>query len=189
MQMDSDASLSNHFLIAMPNLADPNFFHTVTYLGAHDDSGARGLVINRPSEMTLSDLFEHLDITTTRTDILDQPVYAGGPVQVEQGFILHSPEQEWQGTISTQGSLSLTASIDILEAIAIGEGPKEFIVALGYAGWGAGQLEQELLENSWLTCSADDRLIFQTAIEQRWNRAAELVGIDLSLLSTDMGHA
>lgn len=187
--MDSDASLSNHFLIAMPKLADPGFFHTVTYLGAHDDSGARGLVINRPSEMILAELFDHLGISTTRTDILDLPVYTGGPVQTEQGFILHSPDQQWQGTLSTQGSLSLTTSKDILEAIAAGEGPKEFIVALGYAGWGAGQLEQEMLENSWLTCAADDNIIFHTAIEQRWNRAAELVGIDLSLLSTDIGHA
>ncbi|MDH5183471.1 MAG: YqgE/AlgH family protein [Gammaproteobacteria bacterium] len=187
--MDSDASLSNHFLIAMPKLADPYFFHTVTYLATHDDSGARGLVINRPSEMTLADLFKHLDITSTRQDILEQPVYTGGPVQVEQGFILHNPDKDWQGTLSTQCSLSLTASKDILEAIAIGEGPKEFLVALGYAGWGAGQLEQEMLENSWLTGPADDNIIFHTPIDERWNRAAQLVGIDLSLLSTDMGHA
>jgi len=187
--MDSDASLSNHFLIAMPNLADPNFFHAVTYLGAHDDSGARGLVINRPSEMTLADLFEHLEIHCTRDEILELPVYDGGPVQTGQGFILHSPEQSWQGTFSTQGALSLTATKDILEAIAIGEGPREFLVALGYAGWGPGQLEQEMLENSWLTCAAEEEIIFHTPTEQRWTHAAELVGIDLTLLSTDMGHA
>lgn len=189
MHMDSDASLSNHFLIAMPNLADPDFFHTVTYLGVHDDNGAHGLIINRPSEMTLADLFQSLDINSTDEELLQLPVYTGGPVQMEHGFILHSPEQSWQGTFSTEGALSLTVSKDILEAIAIGEGPKEFIVALGYAGWGAGQLEQEMLENSWLTCEAAEDIIFHTPTEQRWNRAAELVGIDLALLSTDMGHA
>ena len=187
--MDSDASLSNHFLIAMPDLADPHFFHTVTYLGTHDDTGAQGLVINRPSQMTLADLFEHLDITTTREELLELPVYSGGPIQTEQGFILHSPETSWQSTFRTSGALSLTASRDILEAIAVGEGPQEFLIALGYAGWGPGQLEQEMLENSWLTCAADENIIFHTPIDLRWNQAAKLVGIDLALLSHDAGHA
>ncbi len=189
MIMTEPTYLTNQFLIAMPMLADPNFFQTVTYLSEHNDSGALGLVINRPLQLTLGQLFEHLQITTDRPDIAGLPVYHGGPVQPEQGFVIHSPLGDWGATLRVTERIGITTSRDILQAVARGEGPEQMLVALGYAGWGPGQLEQEMVENAWLSGPADPDILFHKPSDQRWLAAAALLGIDLTLLSADAGHA
>lgn len=184
------ASLANQFLIAMPALDDPNFFHTVTYLCEHNADGAMGVVINRPIEdLNLGILLEQLDLPGLSDAIKNIPVYQGGPVQLDRGFVLHEGIGEWQASLRVTDDIALTASQDIIEAIARGQGPKRFQILLGYAGWGAGQLEQELADNVWLSGPADAEIIFATADTQRWQAAATLLGVDLRLLSTDAGHA
>lgn len=185
-----DASyLNNQFLIAMPNLADPNFFHTVTYLCQHTEEGALGIVINRPTAMTLADIFEQIGIESDLEEVKNTPVFAGGPVQQERGFVIHSPcEEHWDSSISTADNITLTSSKDILQAIANGRGPKEYLIALGYAGWGKGQLEKEIIENSWLNTPSGESILFRTPIEQRWNAAASQLGIDINRLTTVAGH-
>jgi putative transcriptional regulator len=185
-----DASyLNNQFLIAMPNLADPNFFHTVTYLCQHTEEGALGIVINRPTAMTLADIFEQIGIESELEEVKNTPVFAGGPVQQERGFVIHSPcEEHWDSSISTADNITLTSSKDILQAIANGRGPKEYLIALGYAGWGKGQLEKEIVENSWLNTPSGEAILFRTPIEQRWNAAASQLGIDINRLTTAAGH-
>jgi putative transcriptional regulator len=181
--------LTHQFLIAMPALADPNFFQTVVYISEHNASGALGLVINRPLNLSLGQLLEHLDIPTHQTELEAMPVYSGGPVQPEQGFVLHSPVGQWGATLRITDRIGITTSRDILQAAARGEGPEHFLVMLGYSGWGPGQLEQELAENAWLSSPADLDIVFHKPSEQRWLAAAALLGIDLNLLSTDAGHA
>lgn len=187
--MSSETRLTNHFLIAMPGLADPNFFHTVTYICEHNDDGAMGLVINRPMGLKLADIFDQLEIKITQPEILEEPVYVGGPVQIDRGFVLHDSGSEWDSTLKITPDLSITTSLDILRAIAIGNGPKNHLVALGYAGWSAGQLEQELAENAWLSGPAETSIIFDDPMDERWRSAARLLGVDLDLLSQDAGHA
>lgn len=187
--MTEPTYLSNQFLIAMPTLADPNFFQTVTYISEHNASGALGLVINRPLSLSLGQLLEHLQITTNRFDLAALPVYQGGPVQPEQGFVLHSPVGHWGATLRVTERIGITTSRDILQAVARGEGPEQILVTLGYAGWGPGQLEQELADNAWLFGPADSDILFQTPSDQRWQAAAALMGIDLTLLSAHAGHA
>lgn len=187
--MESESNLTNHFLIAMPALHDPNFFHTVTYICEHNVNGAMGIVINRPMEMKLSDIFEHMQIDNTDQDSGSQQIFNGGPVEEERGFILHNYSQSWDSTLRITEELAITTSKDILEAIASDNGPEKSLVALGYAGWGQGQLENEMAENSWLSGPADTRIIFDLPIEQRWQAAAESIGVDLNLISTGMGHA
>jgi len=185
-------SLRNQFLIAMPHMEDPNFAHTVTYICEHSEEGAMGIVINLISNLSMSDIFDELKIASAGTPptILEQPIMQGGPVQPERGFILHSKtEQQWLASTPITDSLSLTCSPDILEAIAAGEGPEHWQVALGYAGWGAGQLEQEIAENTWLNCPASEHILFNTPVEQRANAAAAVLGIDLNLISSQAGHA
>lgn len=189
MAMTEPTYLSNQFLIAMPTLADPNFFQTVTYISEHNASGALGLVINRPLNLSLGQLLEHLQITTNRFDLAALPVYQGGPVQPEQGFVLHSPVGHWGATLRVTERIGITTSRDILQAVARGEGPEHLLVTLGYAGWGPGQLEQELADNAWLFGPADSDILFQTPSDQRWQAAAALMGIDLTLLSAHAGHA
>ena len=189
MTMTESTYLTDQFLIAMPALADPNFFQTVIYIGEHNANGALGLVINRPLNLSLEQLLDHLKITTDRFDLTKTPVYAGGPVQPEQGFVLHSPVGHWGSTLSVNEQIGITTSRDILQAVADGQGPAHLLVALGYAGWGPGQLERELVENAWLSSPADFRILFSTPSEQRWLAAAALLGIDLNLLSSDAGHA
>lgn len=189
MNMTEPTYLSNQFLIAMPTLADPNFFQTVTYLSEHNDSGALGLVINRPLQLTLGQLFEHLQIATERPDIAALPVYHGGPVQPEQGFVIHSPLGHWGATLRVTEQIGITTSRDILQAVARGEGPELLLVSLGYAGWGPGQLEQEMADNAWLSGPADPDILFHLPSDQRWLAAAALLGVDLTLLSSDAGHA
>ena len=187
--MTESTYLTHQFLIAMPALADPNFFQTVVYISEHNPSGALGLVINRPLNLSLGQLLEHLQIATDRPDLASMPVFHGGPVQPEQGFVLHSPVGHWGATLRVTERIGITTSRDILQATARGEGPESLLVALGYAGWGPGQLEQELVENAWLSGPADFDILFHTPSERRWLAAAALLGIDLNLLSTDAGHA
>ncbi|GIX21962.1 MAG: UPF0301 protein [Gammaproteobacteria bacterium] len=182
-------SLKNHFLIAMPALADPNFHGTVTLLCEHDEKGALGLVLNRPSTLSLGELLAQLEIPCNDPALAARPVHAGGPVNPESGFVLHRPPGQWTSSLIVSDALALTTSLDILQALAAGEGPSDFIVALGYAGWGAGQLEQELAANAWLTHPADPDMIFTTPPEALWNAAARAIGIDPDRLSSEAGHA
>lgn len=186
--MNSTICLTDHFLIAMPQLHDPNFFHSVTYICQHDAQGAMGIMVNRPLEMQLKKIFEHLEIDSSDAALGQQPVYSGGPVQTERGFVLHTPSKNWQGTMFISDEIALTASSDILSDIARHQGPKEMLVALGYAGWGAGQLEEELAQNAWLSVPAVANIIFTLPVEQRWHAAAALLGIDLALLPDSVGH-
>ena len=187
--MNESTFLTNHFLIAMPTLADPNFFQTVTYICEHNDAGALGIVINRPLQLELSELFRHLNIVEERPGTTKIPVFSGGPVQQEQGFVMHTPLGQWDSTLRVTDALGITTSKDILQALARNEGPRQIFIALGYAGWGPGQLEREMGENAWLSGPADPDVVFRVPVEKRWSAAAALLGIDLSLLSADAGHA
>jgi len=181
-------SLCNHFLIAMPSMQDTSFAHSVTYICEHSSEGAMGIVINNPMPMTLHEIFAQMDLTVSPNQG-HQPVVAGGPVQQERGFVLHTGDAEWHSTLKVSPDISLTASRDIITAIAEGKGPKEYLVALGYAGWGEGQLEAEIAANSWLTVPASKHIIFDTPFEQRWTSAAQALGIDVNLISNIAGHA
>jgi len=187
--MNESDSLCNHFLIAMPAMEDPNFHHTTTYICEHDEEGALGVVINRPLELQLGEILLHMDIHTDDIDIANQPVYMGGPVQNDRGFVLHEPLGDWEATLKVTDEIGITSSRDILAAIAAGEGPENSIVTLGYAGWGAGQLEQEIASNTWLSGPADRKIVFSTPCERRWLEAAALIGVDLHLISNEAGHA
>ena len=187
--MGATVNLTHHFLIAMPSMADPNFAHTLTYVCEHNPEGALGLVVNRPIEMTLSSLFEQIDVPLGNQALSESPVMFGGPVQVDRGFVLHRPLGNWQSTLAISDELGLTTSKDILEAVGRGEGPSNILVSLGYAGWSAGQLEQELAANAWLTVAADPGVMFEMQPEDRLPAAMRLLGIDLSQLSEDVGHA
>lgn len=182
-------SLSNHFLIAMPGLDDPNFHHTTTYICEHDENGALGVVINRPLDMQLGEILQHMDIEASNKEISSRQVYMGGPVQNDRGFVLHEPSGDWEATLKVTDSIGITSSRDILQAIAAGNGPENAIVTLGYAGWGAGQLESELAANTWLSGPASSKIVFELPSEERWMAAAALLGVDLNLLSGDAGHA
>lgn len=182
-------NLTNHFLIAMPSLQDGIFANSITYLCEHSDQGAMGIVVNHPLELSVEDVLEHLDLSMPETENTDL-VMAGGPVQMDRGFVLHrGASQSWEATISVCPEVSLTTSTDILAAIAKGSGPPEHLVALGYAGWSAGQLEEEMLNNSWLSVPAQSDVIFSTPVESRAQAAVAALGIDLNLLSMDAGHA
>jgi putative transcriptional regulator len=182
-------ALTNHFLIAMPGLRDPNFSRTVTYLCEHTEQGAMGIVINRPMEIRLGEVMAQLDIETHDRTVLDAPVYLGGPVQPERGFVLHSGDHSFDSTLAITPEISVTTSRDVLEAIAAGRGPEHRLIALGYAGWGGGQLEEEMGANAWLSGPADQDIIFRMPAEARWLAAAQLLGVDLNLLSGEAGHA
>jgi putative transcriptional regulator len=182
-------SFKNHFLIAMPSLTDGIFARSVTYVCEHSEQGAMGLVINQPFGMPLRDVLEHLNIGDAHAH-LDDPVMAGGPVQTDRGFVLHrTGEQRWESTIVITDEISLTTSRDILDSMAHAQGPRDCLVALGYAGWGAGQLEEEIAGNAWLTLPADSAIIFSVPVEQRLNAAAARLGIDMALISSEAGHA
>jgi len=181
--------LNNQFLIAMPALDDPNFAQTVTLICEHSERGALGIVVNRTLPMTLGEVFEQLGLDASQSRVNDQPVLQGGPVQTERGFVLHSPTGKWESSLPFSERMHLTTSRDILDALAAGEGPASAVIALGYAGWDAGQLEEEMARNAWLTVPADERVVFATPVDQRWQAAARLLGIDLFTLSSDAGHA
>jgi len=181
--------LTGHFLIAMPSLEDGFFNHAVTYICEHDESGSFGIIINQETELTLKHIVKEMQIGAEENYNADQPVFIGGPVDQGRGFILHRPTGNWQSTLKVNEHIALTTSKDILEAIVKNEGPKNSIVALGYAGWTTGQLDNEIAANTWLSCPADEQILFDTPPEERWKAAAKLIGVDLSLLSNDTGHA
>ncbi len=192
--MSDKFSLCNHFLIAMPSLNDPNFEQSVSYICEHNDEGAMGVVINRPTSLTFANLCEQLEIEITDTDTVSYPVFDGGPVETERGFILHSPLGEWENTLAVTKDIGLTMSQDIMQAIAEGydtnnKPPEHFIITLGYAGWSKDQIEDEISENVWLNVPASKEILFHTPVEQRWTAAAASLGINLQQLSTDIGHA
>lgn len=181
--------LKHHFLIAMPHMADPRFVNSLIYLCDHNEDGAMGLVINQPSELHLADILDQLQPAVDRPGkIASFPVYNGGPVQTERGFVLHRGPQQWEASMDL-GQLQLTTSRDILLDMAHGIGPSEVLLALGYAGWDAGQLDQELADNVWLSCPADPHILFELPSEERLLAAARSLGIDLRLLTSQAGHA
>lgn len=181
--------LTNQFLIAMPGMDDPNFAQTVTMVCEHGPRGALGIVINKPLSMTLGEVFTQLGLDASLSTVAQQPVLHGGPVQTDRGFVLHSPGPQWESTLHVSERVHLTTSRDILDALAGGRGPGKAIVALGYAGWDAGQLEEEMARNAWLTAPVDERLLFDVPIEDRWQAAARLLGVNLMTMSSDAGHA
>ena len=195
-------NLTNHFLIAMPNMADPYFSRTLTYVCEHNDQGALGIVVNRPIDMTLQALFERLSLSMKDTARADAPIYFGGPVQTDRGFVLHEPAGDWQATLKvtagkggtsgmggTGSTIGLTTSKDILEAVGRGEGPAKMLVSLGYAGWSAGQIEHELSQNAWLTVEAKDAILFDLPPDERLPAAMDLLGLDYARLADQAGHA
>jgi len=185
----SSDCLRDHFLLAMPGLDEGIFAHSITYICEHGESGAMGIVINQPLDLSVGEIFEHLQIET-EGDFNELPVLAGGPVQIDHGFVLHrNCEKTWEASLKITPEITLTTSRDILRAIAAGDGPKDHLIALGYAGWAAGQIEQELAANSWLTLPADSDIIFSTPAEARLGAAAAQLGIDMNLISIEAGHA
>ena len=198
--MSSDSApinLTNHFLIAMPGLSDEVFGRSVVFMCEHSERGALGLVINKPSDILLSELFQKVELELHRDDLMATPVFQGGPVQTERGFVLHEAlatggdpkESVYASTLSIPGGLEMTTSKDVLEAMAVGAGPHKVFVSLGYASWGQGQLESEITENSWLTVEADPAVIFDTPVEDRYAKAMKLLGLEPWMLSPDAGHA
>ena len=190
---DGRIDFTNQFLIAMPGMGDGTFAGTVVYLCEHTEKGALGLVINKPIDITLKNLFEKVELTLDRIELAEQPVYFGGPVQTERGFVLHerlsADGGEYNSSLAIRGGLEMTTSKDVLEAVSHGAGPKHILVTLGYSGWGAGQLEDEISRNGWLTVDADPEVIFNTPVEKRYERALSLLGFDPRMLSQEAGHA
>jgi putative transcriptional regulator len=183
-------NLTNQFLIAMPNMADPTFSGTVVYLCDHSERGALGLVINRPTDIDLQALFNRIDLKLEIEPLLHVPVYFGGPVQTERGFVLHdATESTYTSSMQVPGGLEMTTSKDVLEAVASGKGPERFLLTLGHAGWGAGQLEDEISKNGWLTVEADPKIVFDVPAEERFEAALALLGISSTMLSGEAGHA
>ena len=188
-------NLTHHFLIAMPGMEDKTFNRSVVYLCEHSERGALGLVINKPSDINLKVLFEKIELHLARPELGEAPVFQGGPVQTERGFVLHEPLSEgaeggpYNSSLKVEGGLEMTTSKDVLEAISSGAGPKKVLVTLGYSGWGAGQLEEEMSRNGWINVDAEPGIIFDTPVSQRYGKALSLLGIDASMLSSDAGHA
>ena len=187
--MSEFTCLNNHFLIAMPTLADPHFSHTVTYICEHNAEGAMGIIINRTLPVTLGEVLGQMKINPSNSLDTNTHIHEGGPVKREHGFVIHSPVGAWENSLMITDDIALTTSLDILSAIAHAEGPARYLIALGYAGWGAGQLEQELAQNAWLSGPAEPAILFDVPLEQRWQAAASLLGVDLNRLSSEVGHA
>ncbi len=190
-------NLTNHFLIAMPGLDDAAFARSVVYVCEHSERGALGLVINKPSDINLKGLFDKVQLPLGRDDLQQLPVFQGGPVQTDRGFVLHEaffaeadkPEESvYASTMSIPGGLEMTTSKDVLEALSSGNGPRRVLVSLGYSAWGEGQLESELGDNSWLTVNADIAVIFDTPVDQRYDKALGLLGLEVWMLSPQAGH-
>lgn len=186
-------SLANHFLIAMPAMADENFSRTLTYICEHTAEGALGIIVNRPIDLNLAGLFDRVSIPmeaeAAKAELADLPVYFGGPVQTDRGFVLHRPKGQWQSTLAVTDEIGLTSSRDILQAMAEHGLPKEIVISLGYAGWSAGQLEWELSQNAWLTVAADPDILFRLPPEERLPAAMQSLGVDFANLSDVAGHA
>ena len=184
-----NVNLTGHFLIAMPAMADPYFAKSVTLVCEHNEQGAMGIVVNRPIDMNLKELFQQVELDMEDQSLGASPVHFGGPVHVDRGFVLHQPVGQWQSTLVVNSDTALTTSKDILEASAHGNGPQKMLVTLGYAGWSAGQLEEELAQNAWLTVPAKDSIIFDLPNEEKLVAAMQLLGIDFASLSDEAGHA
>ena len=191
-------NLTNHFLIAMPGMDDGTFARSVVYVCEHSERGALGLIINKPGSINLADLFERVDLPLERRDLGVQPVFHGGPLQTERGFVLHEPivadglapdQSIYASTLAVPGGLEMTTSKDVLEAMSSGGGPRRVLITLGYSAWGEGQLESEIAENAWLTVGADQSVIFETPIHERYDRALALLGVQAWMLSPEAGHA
>ena len=181
--------LQNQLLVAMPSLSDPNFAQTVTLICEHTARGALGIVLNRPLSMQLGEVFDQLDLHPDDSNLRTHRVLRGGPVQCDRGFVLHGPGGEWDSTLRVSDQVHVTTSRDILTAMARGDGPEHAVMALGYAGWEAGQLEDEIRSNTWLNVPVDESIIFSVPFEQRWQSAARLLGVDLGRISPKAGHA
>ena len=191
-------NLTHHFLIAMPSLQNDSFAKSVVYVCEHSERGALGLVINKPSDINLKDLFDKVELPLLRRDLIDSPVFQGGPLQTERGFVLHESQFDltdqpldpiYASTMCIPGGLEMTTSKDVLEALSTGVGPRRVLVSLGYSAWGQGQLESELGENSWLTVAADAGVIFDTPVASRYDKALLLLGLEMWMLSPVAGHA
>jgi putative transcriptional regulator len=187
--MDDTSNLTGQLLIAMPAMLDPNFHRTVTYICEHSDQGALGIVINRPMDMEMGEVFAQLSLTNPDPSVASTPILQGGPVELQRGFVIHQSPEDWDSTVAVADNIFVTTSQDILGAIADGNGPEHALLALGYAGWGAGQLEDELVANSWLSVPATPEIIFEAPFEERWQKAATLLGVDIVTLSSEAGHA
>lgn len=183
-------SLQNHFLVAMPVLQDQNFAHAVIYICVHNEEGAMGITINRPMlDLNMGEIMQQMNITITAESLRQTPVLLGGPVQPERGFLIHRPGTKWQSTLAVTDDIAVTSSQDILQALADGKGPEEFLMVLGFSGWSEGQLEQELANNAWLTVPADPKVLFDLPFNERWEAAGSLLGIQMGDLSDEVGHA
>jgi putative transcriptional regulator len=187
--MHVPTTLTNQLLIAMPNMRDPSFVRSVVLICQHSDDGAMGVVINRLSEYRLGDVLAQMGVKSQIAEVEDAPVLIGGPVQPERGFVLHTAEGVWESSFHVSDSLCVTTSRDVLVALAEGQGPRRAIVALGYAGWSASQLEDEIKQNAWLTAAPDERILFDLALEQRWDAAARSIGVSIANLSSFSGNA
>ena len=188
----SSFNLANHFLIAMPAMQDPVFGGTVVYICEHNDNGVLGVVINKPTDMTMEILFERIDLKLSeglRTTVVNEPIMFGGPVQDDRGFVLHTPGAHYSSSLTVTDEVAFTTSIDVLEAVAAGDGPQRMLVSIGYSGWSPGQLEDEIGRNGWLTVGADAHVLFDLPIEQRYHAAIKLLGIDPMMLALEAGHA
>lgn len=183
------SSLEGQLLIAMPGMADPNFNETVTFICKHDSEGAVGIIVNRASDMTLGEVCKQLSLEGKLGETENQPVMNGGPVHTDRGFVLHQSDQAFDSTFDTDAEVKVTVSQDILKSIARGDGPEPALVALGYAGWASGQLESEIAANSWLSVPAAPAILFDTPIDERWEAAAALIGIDIRQVTSYAGHA
>ncbi len=182
-------NLTQHFLIAMPNMVDPHFAKSLTFVCEHNDQGALGIVVNRPIDMSLNSLLEQVGITAATGALGSLPIHFGGPVQTDRGFVLHTPLGQWQSTLAVGTDIGLTTSKDILQAAARGEAPRQMLVTLGYAGWAPGQIEHELANNAWLTVQASPEILFELPAEERLAAAMGLLGVDFANLSEEAGHA
>ncbi len=187
--METTRSLTSQLLIAMPGMQDPNFASTVTLICEHNDEGALGIVINRPLDLKLGGLLEQLEIGSDDETLNNMPVMAGGPVGLERGFVIHNASEDYENSLNVSSDIKLTVSRDVIDAIANGDGPDKTLIALGYAGWEGGQLETEILANSWINVPATPELLFDTPFEERWKEAAVSLGIDLARIGPDAGHA
>jgi putative transcriptional regulator len=185
-------NLANHFLIAMPSMQDPVFGGTVVYICEHNDNGVLGVVINKPTDMTMEILFERIDLKLSEgllTTVVNEPIMFGGPVQDDRGFVLHTPGARYSSSLTVTDEVAFTTSIDVLEAVAMGQGPERMLVSIGYSGWSPGQLEDEISRNGWLTVGADPRILFELPAEERYFAAMKLLGFDPLMLASEAGHA
>ena len=185
----SQLDLRHQFLIAMPSMADSAFHKALIYICEHNEQGALGIIVNRPISLALGDLFEQIKVPLNQPELKNMPVHFGGPVQTDRGFVLHDPVGHWQSTLAINERVGLTTSKDILEAVGAGEGPRNLLVTLGYAGWEPGQLEHELSQNAWLSTEASEHILFELPAEERFYAAMTLLGVDYATLSEEAGHA